>query len=295
MRLTRIALLGFVTALGFMLSVEASAGQAGPRHHRRPPGRNHAHVPTPVPTISTGSTSTGSTTGAVTTTVPLTVTGPETQTTTTGETSTGETTTSDSTTDPTTTGTTSTGETTPSPAAPATCTGFISGQTVASSLDVPAGTTCMINDSIVLGSVSVEGTLVATTTTFSGDIAVDGGHLELALCSGLLCPQTPHLIEGDVSVEHSPAASEENAITGWTIDGSLTFADNADADLLQDDTIEGAVVDNDNSGVSSGGAGDVLIDSTIAGDLDCVADAPPPALSGLVVAGASQGQCAASV
>lgn len=288
MRLTRIALLGFVTALGFLLSVEASAGQPGPRHHRGAPGRERAHTPLPVPTISTGST-TGSTT-----TSPSAVTTTQTQTITT-TTTTGETTTSEITTSPTTTGMTSTGETTTAPSAPTACTGIISGQTLDSALDVPAGATCVVSDSIVLGSVSVEGTLVATTTTFSGDIAVDGGHLELALCSGLLCPQTPHLVEGDVSVENSPVGPEENAISGWTIEGSLTFADNADADLIQEDTIEGAVVDRNNSGISSSGAGDTLIDSTIAGDLDCVADVPPPTVSGLIVAGVSQGQCAPSV
>jgi len=183
------------------------------------------------------------------------------------------------------------------------CSGTLSHTTI-SALDVPAGSTCVLEAVTVSSATSVEGTLDASSggaSHFAGPLTINGGAARIVGGS----------IGGAVKIENTPAASAVDLQAGQgvalTISGAVAIAGNAGSIRLAN-LSAGTVLISGNSGHVTlvgdhvGGAlwakndtgGVTLSGNSISGALACTGNSPQPSDAGVAnsTGGARSGQCA---
>ncbi len=162
------------------------------------------------------------------------------------------------------------------------CTAIIDGGTIKNDLVVPAGESCVLGGTVVRGGVTVASgaELIAVSAEIRGSV-VSTGHSRLGLFGGVIrggvsaTGGTESTQVSDTEVRGSVMLSGNTGfvvgIGGATVRGSVTFTDNH-----VDDTV-------------------FVANNTIAENLACADNAPPPTLLGgapNTVGGAKSGQCA---
>ncbi len=183
-----------------------------------------------------------------------------------------------------------------------TCSGTLSNTTLAS-LDVPAGSTCVLHNVTVSSATTVEGTLDASTggaSHFNGGLTIDGGRAVILGGS----------IGGALKVLNTPGGSvtdiEAGQGTGMSIGGPVTISGNAGTVRLANAS-SGAVSVNSNSGhislvgdhisgalsVKSNSGGVTLSGNTVSGTATCDGNGPQPSDVGVPnsISGAGLRQC----
>jgi len=188
-------------------------------------------------------------------------------------------------------------------AAATTCSGTLSHTTVAL-LDVPAGSTCVLQSVTVSSAASVEGTLDASSggaSHINGGLTINGGSARFIGGS----------IGGAVKIENTPAGSvtdlEAGQGVGLSIGGAVEMTGNAGAVRLAN-LSSGSVIITGNSGhitlsgdhiggplsAKNDTGGVTLSGNTVSGALTCSGNSPQPSDAGTAnsTGGAGLGQCA---
>jgi hypothetical protein len=210
----------------------------------------------------------------------------------------------------------------PVPFAPdTTCTGSLGAITVPGKLVVPAGATCTLTGTRVLGSIEVglNATLRASRTTVSGDllgnqarlISVTGasyvtGHTLLA--KGVTATFSGSTAFGGIELsENSGRATLTSAtVTDGSVDvtknrgGATVHSNRVNANLLVEENAAGTSVRSntigDNLAVHKNTGGTVIASNRASDNIDCADNVPAPTGSGNVAGadgnGAKTGQCA---
>ena len=164
---------------------------------------------------------------------------------------------------------------------------------VRGNLDVPRGSTCTLTDSVVSGVVTVEGTLAANGSTVVGSVQDLGGG---PVSFGPDSAGEPTIVQGSVQIMNQ-AAGPPNQFCGSEIDGNLAIQGNhaqsrigATGPCAAGNSIGGNVTIMSNT--VSGAPAAVLLNNTIAHNLQCLGNSLTPTGGGNTVGGAKQFQCA---
>lgn len=210
----------------------------------------------------------------------------------------------------------------PVPLAPDTnCTGTLGAGTVPGKLVVPAGATCTLNGTRVLGSVEVRAnaTLRATRITVAGDLlgnqarlisVTAGSHIagHTSLAKGVTATFSGSTAFGGIELsENSGRATLTSAtITNGGAEitknrgGATVHSNRVNENLLVEQNAAGVSVRSntigDNLAVHKNTGGTVIAGNRASDNIDCSDNAPAPTGSGNVAGadgnGAKTGQCA---
>ena len=187
-----------------------------------------------------------------------------------------------------------------------TCTGTLSGA-VSGPVTVPAGQTCTLNGATVdSGGVQVgaNATLNSTNSDINGNVLTNGGTLHL--CGGT--------VTGFVQAINGPSAQFSTltgngscsaltitgsvdmsrnlngpAIHGANIGGTLTDGYNRHGTDVQNSTIGGSLIYNNND---QAGGFNAVVNNQVHGSITCANNTPGPVHSGNTAGGTVTGQCA---
>jgi subtilase family serine protease len=173
-----------------------------------------------------------------------------------------------------------------------TCTGSMSFASIRGNLDVPKGSTCTLNDTVVSGNVSVEGTFSGGGVTIGGNLqAQHGGPASLGPDSD----GAPSIISGNVQIQNETGAS--NVICDSQISGNVQIQNDASQSVIgtsatcaTGNTIGGNLQVQNNT--VAGAPAAVITGNTVQHDLQCQNNTQPPTGSGNTVGGKEKGQCA---
>jgi hypothetical protein len=155
------------------------------------------------------------------------------------------------------------------------CVGAIGPETV-DNLRVPEGATCMLDGTVVQGTVKVEraATLQANAVTVIGNVQAEGAA-NVVVRGG-------SRVGGSVQVKQGGAAET----SGSQVTGDIQYDQQTGALRVADNFVGGSVQVVANTG------GIAIATNTIDGNLQCKENAPPPTGGGNLVHGNAEDQCA---
>jgi subtilase family serine protease len=174
------------------------------------------------------------------------------------------------------------------------CSGSMSFAAITGNVQVKKGSSCTLTDSSVGGNVSVQGggSITLNGVTVGGNLGSNGSSVSLTQDSG----GSPTVVEGNVDIGNTPAGPAD-VLCGATIDGNLNVHNNSATSWIgvggsctTGNSIGGNVQVSGNR--VTGGPSAVLGGITIAKNLSCNGNNPPPTGSGNTVSGNEGGQCA---
>jgi hypothetical protein len=171
-------------------------------------------------------------------------------------------------------------------AGPTFCTTTLSNKTIDGGLIVPAGKVCELDGVTVLGNVHVGiGATFFAQVSASGTTIILGGVI--ADNCGFVAWAPAVYVSGNVEAAGC-AGTSPVGISGATIGGSFLCLANPAGCAISTSTVGGNVQVNDNANA-------VVRDDNIGGNLQCLGNsASGLTVTGNNVAGAKEGQCAAS-
>lgn len=155
------------------------------------------------------------------------------------------------------------------------CAGAIGPETV-DNLRVPEGATCMLDGTVVQGTVKVEraATLQANAVTVIGNVQAEGAA-NVVVRGG-------SRVGGSVQVKQGVAAET----SGSQVTGDIQYDQQTGALRVADNLVGGSVQVVANTG------GIAIATNTMDGNLQCKENAPPPTGGGNLVHGNAEDQCA---
>jgi len=156
-----------------------------------------------------------------------------------------------------------------------TCQGSLGAVTVAN-LEVPQGTSCMLDGTRVQGNIFVrnDASLTAQRVTVIGNIQAEGASSVAVLADST--------VDGSIQLKQGGAARVENVI----VNGAIQFESNNGALSAAGNQV------GENIQVFENGGGITIADNIVKGNLQCKENNPAPAGGNNTVQGTKEDQCA---